>query len=380
MQNTYNVSGIRKLFPAAKSVVYLDSGLQSPMPRPVKVALDRYNKEAYENAGPKSIWLNRTEQARNKLARFINASPDEIAFTKNTSEALNIAANALPLKRGDNVLLIHGDHPNNAYAFLNLRRKGIDVRVIPMTEIINSESFLSEIDENTRAISMSHVTFHAGHKFDIEDIGRLCREKNIYFIVDIMQSIGVVPIDVQKIGATFLCSGTHKGLFVPQGLGFLWWDKKRQELEPTYLAAASVEHPSEDFIANSNNMAPAKTARRFEIGNYNLAAIQALDAAIDLINKIGVNNIESYYYMLGDRLIERLDCLGISLVGPRSRQHRAPHIYVLQLQPKEWLEYLSSQQIRCSPERDGIRISFGLFNNELDLDKLLEAISNQMKR
>ncbi len=94
-----------------------------------------------------------------------------------------------------------------------------------MTEVVNAESFLPHIDETTRAISMSHVTFHAGHRFDVESIGALCSEKKLYFVVDVMQAIGVVPIDARAIRATFVGSGSHKGLLVPQGLGLLYWDK-----------------------------------------------------------------------------------------------------------------------------------------------------------
>ncbi len=95
---------------------------------------------------------------------------------------MNIAANALPLKAGDKVLMIHGDHPNNAYAFLNLKKKGVEVVFIPMTEVVNADSFRSHIDDRTRAISMSHVTFHAGHRFDVESVGELCERHGLYFI------------------------------------------------------------------------------------------------------------------------------------------------------------------------------------------------------
>ena len=120
MSEHYNVADIRKEFPVADRMVYLDSGFQAPLCRSVKKAFALFLDEGYDNAGPKSSWLDRVEDTRAKVARLLNARPDEIAFTKNTSEAMNIAANALPLVAGDKVLMIHGDYPNNAYAFLNL--------------------------------------------------------------------------------------------------------------------------------------------------------------------------------------------------------------------------------------------------------------------
>jgi selenocysteine lyase/cysteine desulfurase len=380
MSRHYDVNAVRKEFPAAERMVYLDSGFQAPLARPVKVAIDLFLREGLETAGPKSVWLDRVEQTRTKVARFLGVSADEIAFTKNTSESMNIAANALPLRAGDNVLMIHGDHPNNAYAFLNLQRKGVEVDFLPLTEVVNAESILPHIDENTRAISMSHVTFHAGHRFDIESIGALCAEKQLYFVVDVMQAIGVVPIDAKAIRATFVGSGSHKGLLVPQGLGLLYWDKALKELEPTYLAAASLAEIPADLIARPEGLMPASTARRFELGNFNLLAIHALGASLDMIERIGVQNIQNHCFDLGDHLIAQLDDLGVRLVGPRDRQHRAPHIYVIGLPAAEWLGYFEESGVRVSPERDGIRVSFGMFNTTTDVDRLIELIRRRGRK
>jgi len=377
MSRHYDVNAVRKEFPAADRMVYLDSGFQAPLARPVKAAIERFLRESLETAGPKRVWLDRVEQTRAKVARFLGASADEIAFTKNTSESMNIAANALPLRAGDRVLMIHGDHPNNAYAFLNLQKKGVEIDFLPMTEVVNAETFLPHIDENTRAISMSHVTFHAGHRFDIESVGALCAGKKLYFIVDVMQAIGVVPIDAKAIGATFVGSGSHKGLLVPQGLGLLYWDKARHELEPTYLAAASLAEIPADLIARPDGVMPAPTARRFELGNFNLPAIHALGASLDMIEALGVQNIRNHCLDLGDHLIAGLDALDIRLVGPRDRQHRAPHIYVIALPAAEWLGHFEQNGVRVSPERDGIRVSFGMFNTFADVDRLIDVIKRR---
>jgi selenocysteine lyase/cysteine desulfurase len=373
----YDVAAVRKEFPAAENVVYLDSGFQTPLCRPVKEAYERFLKDSFDTAGPKQVWLNRLEETREKTARFLGVRPQEIAFTKNTSESMNIAANALPLCAGDKILMIQGDHPNNAYAFLNLKRKGVAVEFIPMTEVVDGESFRSHVDEQTRAISMSQVTFHAGHRFDVESVGRLCAEKGLYFIVDVMQGIGVVPIDAKSLGASFIGSGTHKGLLVPQGLGLLYWNADLAELEPAYIATISLAEPPSDFIARPDDLRLAPTAGRFELGNFNLPAIEALGASIDLINTIGIENIQNHCFDLGDYLIERLDQLDIGLVGPRARQHRAPHIYVMALPADRWLEYFTQSGIRVSPERDGIRVSFGMFNTTADIDHLIEAIRHR---
>jgi selenocysteine lyase/cysteine desulfurase len=112
-------------------------------------------------------------------------------------------------------------------------------------------------------------------------------------------------------------------------------------------------------------MALPATAGRFELGNFNLPAIQGLGAAIDFINEVGIENIERHCSDLGDYMIERLDRLDVSLVGARDRQHRAPHIYVITLPAADWMDYLT---------QSGIRVSLGMFNTTADIDRLIEAI------
>jgi selenocysteine lyase/cysteine desulfurase len=127
-----------------------------------------------------------------------------------------------------------------------------------------------------------------------------------------------------------------------------------------------------------DDLTPRSDAGRFEFGNYNLPDVHALSSAIDLILKAGVANVEQHVLDLGDRLIAKLDALGVRLVGPRERSRRA-HIYVMDLPVPEWMDYLTQQQVRVSPERGGIRISFAMFNTEADVDQVVSLIAARMK-
>ncbi|MET5489593.1 aminotransferase class V-fold PLP-dependent enzyme [Klebsiella variicola] len=374
----YDVNAVRAKFPVTQQYLYLDSGLQSPLSLDVKEAVESFLEESFYHGGPKSVWMDRLEAVRAKVAGFFGVSASEIAFTKNTSEGCNIIANALPLTADDNVLMLEGDHPNNTYAFLNIEKKGVEIRFLPMTEIVNADSFKDAIDARTRAISLSHITFHAGHKFDIESIAAFCKQKGILLIVDAMQSVGVTPIDLKKMGVSVMVCGSHKGLLVPQGLGILYISKEVKNLVPTFMAAASLENPPSDFIATRENMALKSSASRFEVGNYNLPTITALGAAIDLIESAGISNVEAHLYGLGDRLLGHLDRLNVGLVGPRDRANRAPHIYVIRLDADKWVPYFTKHNVRVSPERDGVRISFALFNTADDVDAFAEVLAKNL--
>ena len=381
MSALLEIDSIRREFPVTQRMLYLDSAHQTPMATCVRQALSEFLAEGNEMAGPKPVWMRRVERAREGVAALLNASPGEIAFTKNTSEGLNIAANAVPLAKGDTVLMLEGDHPNNAYAWLNLKRKGVEVRFVKVAddEIATAETFERFIDASTKVISLSHVTFHAGQRHDIAGIGALCAQRGIYLVVDVMQSIGVLPVDVRKLGVSVLAAGCHKGLLVPQGLGILYVKAGLDELQPAYLAMSSLANPPEDYIARPDDLAPRKDAGRFEFGNYNLPDLHALSSSIGFIRKTGVEQIEEHVLSLGDRLITQLDKLGVRLVGPRARASRA-HIYVMDLPVPEWLDYFSQNQVRVSPERGGIRVSFGLFNTAEDVDQVVSLMRQRLVR
>jgi cysteine desulfurase / selenocysteine lyase len=371
---------IREQFPVTRRQLYLDSAHQTPLSLKVRDALAAFLSEGFQNAGPKPVWLRRAEATRARVARFFNASPSEIAFTKNTSEGLNIAANAVPLAAGDNVVLIEGDHPNNAYAWLNLRRKGVEVRFAPLkdNEIATAKTFEPYIDARTKVLTLSHVTFHAGQVHDLMSIGQLCKERGIYLVVDAMQSVGVIPVDVKALNISVLAAGTHKGLLVPQGLGVLYVADGLDELQPAYLAMSSMAHPPADYIARADDMATRNDALRFETGNLNLPDLHALDAAIELIESVGVAEIQAHVNELGDRLLSRLDELDVEVVGPRERGRRN-HIYVMALPVEKWADYFARNDVRVTPERGGIRVSFAMFNTVEDVDRLIEVVRTGLK-
>ncbi|HEY1729743.1 MAG TPA: aminotransferase class V-fold PLP-dependent enzyme [Candidatus Baltobacteraceae bacterium] len=376
MMTAYDVDAVRREFPVTEHMLYLDSAFQTPLARSVRERLMSFYDEAHYNAGPKSVWLERLAGVRAKIAELLGADSSEIAFTKNTSEGLNIAAHALRYDPGDNVLLVEGEHPNNTCAWLGRRKAGLEVRLIPESrKWVDAETFKRFVDARTRAISISHVMFHSGQRNDLERLASFCRERDIKLIVDGMQSIGVLPVDVKKLGIAMFAAGAHKGLLAPQGIGILYCDKElAANLEPEYYALSSLANPPADLVVGPGPFEFADGARRFELGNYNHAGVHALDASIDLIRSAGVPAIAEHVLDLGDRLIGHLDALGIGLVGPRERRYRS-HIYVLALDSGVWLQHLAQHNVRASQVRNGIRISFAMFNTVQDVDRLADILS-----
>lgn len=370
---------IRDHFPVTDTMVYLDAAHQTPLSAPVRARLDAFYDEAQYTAGPKPGWLSHIEKVRARLAGLLGACADEIAFTKNTSEGLNIAAHGLGWRPGDNVVMLESEHPNNAYAWLSQRPDGLEVRQVPDDKKwADAETFAPYVDENTRAIALSHVMFHNGQRNDVGSIVELARSVGAEVVLDAMQSVGVLPLDAGELGVAALSAGSHKGLLIPQGLGFLYTAAGTDVLAPTYVGTAGVANARADLLAGPENVELRPDAHRFEIGNFNLPAIHALGGSLDLIESVGLPAISEHLLSLGDRLIEHLDRLGIGLVGPREREHRS-HIYVLDLAEAAWPHYLTEAGVRLSPVRGGLRVSFGIYNNADDVDRLAEIVERRLR-
>lgn len=375
----YDVAAVRRLFPATERFVYLDAAHQAPLARPVHQAFTAFLEEGLTAAGPKPLWLSRIPAVREQVAQLIGANSLEIAFTRNTSEGLNITANALALAPGDTVLLVDGDHPNLTYAWLNLQRKGIDVRfVLPGPGGVNADTFACEVDGRTRAIVLSHVTSDRGDRANLAAIGRMCRDRDIALVVDAIQSVGTLTVDVAAMGVSVLAAGCHKGLLVPQGLGVLYVSEDLEPLTPSFLAASALTNPRRDGRASYAEAELRRDAARFEGGNLNLPHLHALAAALDLISAIRVARIEAHVCRLSDLLVAGLDDLGVGLLGPLHQPRRA-HIVVIDLPATRWLPYLESKQVRVSAQRGGIRVSFGMFNTEEDVREFLSVVSQGLR-
>jgi len=256
------------------------------------------------------------KETKQELADFIGAKTgDEIAFTKNGSEAVNMIINGIPWKAGDEVIVSSLETTSGFVPLLRLAKtKGVKVKVARNNSkgIVEINEIKKLITDKTKLILLIHLSNAIGTLQPVEDIGKICGKHNILFLVNASQSIGQVPVDVSKLGCDFLIAPCRKWLRGPTGLGFLYCQSKLiTELEPSFIGWNSTRwFPEKDYYYTN-------TAERFEAGEYDYPVIVGLRSAIDYIREVGgINEIRDRVEELTAYLIENLKKIeGIEIYG-----------------------------------------------------------------
>ena len=272
---------------------------------------------------------------RSRFAQIVGAEPAEIAVTKNVTEGLNIVANAIDWQPGDNVIFCQElEHPNNVYLWLELRRRGVEVRALPARRgAIDTQAMIDAIDKHTRLLTVASVTFTPGFRSELAALGRACRKAGVLFLVDAVQSCGILEMDVEACSIDALATSTSKGLMGMPGTGFLYVRSEWIErLHPVYVGRYSVErgkgHESE---IEGTTYTLLSDARRFEAGNYNWVGIVAAEASMGELLAIGIANIEPRAVALATALAEELEGLDLPVSHPPETVARSHIVTVGQL-------------------------------------------------
>jgi selenocysteine lyase/cysteine desulfurase len=377
----------RRDYPATEDSVYLDVAARGILSRDVRTALDWILDDATLRGGQKQLWFERLEETRARFAKLINAEPDEIAFTKNVSEGLNIVAAGLPWAEGDNVVVaLEAEHPNNVYPWLNLRRRGVALNGVPAVNgEIDTGRLISAIDGRTRLLSVASQTFSPGLRTDLDGLAEACARRGVFLLVDGAQSLGILDVDVKRTPLDALAVSTSKGLLGLYGMGFLYVRRDRAEtMAPAYLARFGVDldeaHEAEMGDA-AYRLAPG--ARRFDLGNYNFPGAYAAHASLGRLLELGTKAIERHATRLARRLADGLAEQGLSVYGRGTAKLGSivcagtlggGHDTTGDAAMAALYEHLAANRVRLSIRRGVLRFSFHLYNDDSDVDRVLALV------
>lgn len=371
-----NFESYRKEFPVTEKHIYLDHAGVAPVSLRVEKAVERFLTESAEGGAfhyPR--WAERIVGIRKNCARLINAQPDEIAFVKSTSHGLSIVAEGLDWKPGDNLLIYEREFPSNIYPWLNLKRKGVEVRMIPSRDgRIYIEDIERLMDSRTRLLSISSVQFSNGFKIDLKRAGEVCQKKGVLLCVDAIQSLGVIPMDVKENHIDFLSADGHKWLLGPEGIGIFFCRKElAAKLNPPLIGWKSVQN---EFDFDHPEFKLKTDALRFEEGSMNLLGIFGLGAAIELLHEVGISNIENRVLTLGELIIREAEKRGFTILSPKARQERGGIVtFSGNFDPMKMRDALREKGIMVSARGGGLRVSPHFYNTEEEVERFFVVLS-----
>ncbi len=373
--NNERLEPYRREFPVTEKHLYLDHAGVAPLSLRVQSAVELFLREATGGGAfhyPK--WAQQVVEVRRACARLINAEAEEIAFVKSTSHGLSLVADGLDWKPGDNVLVYEKEFPSNLYPWLNLKARGVEVRMIPSRgNRILTEDIEKLMDQKTRLLALSSVQFVNGFRIDLKQLGELCKAHKVLLCVDAIQSLGVLPMDVQEYTIDFLSADAHKWLLGPEGIGIFYCRKElAEQLAPPLIGWKSVQN---EFAFEHTALKLKTDALRFEEGSQNLMGIIGLGAAIELLFEIGISAIEEQVLGLGDLIIHEAEARGFAVLTPKDRRARGGIItFSGTFDPAMMKDALREKAIMVNVRGGGIRVSPHFYNNERDINKLFAAI------
>jgi cysteine desulfurase/selenocysteine lyase len=397
-----NLSIIKNHFPIFKNhpkLVYLDNASTAQTPQIVLDAMSEHytTNRANIHRGIYNLSTEATkkyEEARNKIAEFINAEPDEIIFTSGTTHGLNLLAYSLQFSKGDNIVLTRLEHHANLIPWQTVAKcTGAELRFIELTpeHEIDLQSAKKLIDKNTKLVSFTALSNTLGTKVNVETIVHHAKKVNAITIVDAAQLVSHQPIDVKKLDCDFLVFSGHK-MYGPTGIGVLYGKKDLLEkLDPFFYGGDMVNEVSNETATW------ADVPQKFEGGTPNIAAAIGLGAAVDFIQEIEWETIQKNERELVEYLFSKLPKF-VNIIGSNLNSERSGIISftIDGVHPHDIAEILNRHNIairaghHCTMplmKHLGIsgtaRVSLGLYNTKEDIDKLiiaLEEVKNIFKK
>jgi selenocysteine lyase/cysteine desulfurase len=312
-------------FPILSRWQYFNHAGASPWPKRTIQAVADFAQGWGDDCYMSKNWFDALEPVRGSLAKLINAHEDEIAIMRNTGDAICAISSGLHWQKGDRIVSCAAEYPTNVYPWNDVcERHGAELITVPERIDADGVARVSEDDlldaashHRTRLIALSHVQWASGQCMDIERVGRFCRERGILFALDIIQSLGVVPVDVKKANVDFAFSGGHKWLMSPPGAGVLYCRRELIErVNPPAVGALSVVNPMKWEL----NFTRSTTATRFEVGTHAMACIAGMKASVELLLELGVDNIHAQVKSLGDAFAAGIAKKGYIVATPRDRE------------------------------------------------------------
>jgi len=369
---------MRAAFDLHPEAVYVDAASEGPLP---KAARDALLSVLDHKANPFRLggeeYFQIPGRTRELCAKLVGCRTEEIALTTGTGAGVNLAASGLPLSPGDEVLYLKGDFPSLLNPFLHARHRGIVPReVVPSGRYPAPSDFERVATSRTKVLALSHVIHHNGFRHDLATIGRFCRERGIWFVVDAAQSAGVVPIRFEEDRIDVLAAPGHKWLLGFPGTGFAAIRSSvMEQMRPPAVGWMGALSNAAQFISLPPfDLSLFPGGKKFEVGTTPYLQLAAWNASLEMILKIGVEAIEAHVRSLLDPLWEFLERSRYNLVTSHEPGHRSAILaFTGKYAAKQFL-LLNERKIFPGLRMGAIRVSPHLYNTPEDIRRVIAVL------
>jgi len=369
---------VRALFPITQRLIYFNHAAVSPPPITSVRAVEAQLRDVNENGSLNfRSWLAVKEEARKLLAGLLGARPEQVAFVRNTSDALSTVANGLMWKPGDNIVTFGHEFPSNIYPWLRIRDVfSVEVRMCAeRAGRIDPAELESLIDRNTRVVAISQVQYASGFRIDLERLGRVARQHDALLVVDAIQALGVIPTNVEAEFIDVAAGGGHKWLLSPEGVGYLYLsDRARERIQPTLVGWISVPNPDDYF---NFEQGWNRGTLAWETGTGPASLLHGFRASLELLSRFGVQTIAKYLEELTDYLCDGLRARDYEVVSSRVPGEKS-QIVCIAPQPggsaMALYAHLKQRNIVTAPRAGRLRIAPHLYNTQSEVDEFIRSL------
>ena len=388
-----DVPKVREAIPALRKTVYLNSGFSGPSPQVVLDTIQqelRFEAEEGPTAPPVLARHRENRQrAQETVARLLNATPEEIVLTNNTTHGINIVLSGMTWGPEDEVVTCDLEHGSILVPALYLKRNyGVTVRIVRLQANDSPGTVLAQLEEamrpRTKLVALSHIQYSNGQLLPMKEIHALAHRYGAHVLVDGAQSVGHMPVDVQDMDADYYAHTGHKWALGPDGVGALYVKRSLiEELEPRFLGGSAAAA----YDREGNLTARTDSVMKFNLSTTSSPLIAGFTVSLSLLQDIGLDEVWRYNLALGAYARARLAAMPrvritSPLEGPLTTGLVA--FAVDGVEPREVTTYLWEQgQVVCRtlgyPDQ-AIRLSLHCFNNEEDVDRVADLVGRLLER
>ena len=366
-----DITKIRTLFPVTKEAIYLNSASQSPLNTCVQNKLEAYLKSEITFEGKKGF--NR-DDIRIPLANLLGGSSEEYALTTSTGIGLGMIAQGIDFKKGDNIIIPEKEHWNNAFPWLHLEKKGVEIRFVKLNKdnSLNPKAIERLIDNKTRVVAVAAVRFNSGFRPNLGEISKIAHAENALFVVDAAQGAGMVPINVDKDGIDIMAGCGFKWLLGMHGTGFLYVSNRVVKMIQPVLPGMYAAHIKYDKLSYYED------ARKFETGTLAYSLFTAWSAGLELLLSIGVHTIYEKALENTTLIINGLLKNNYNLITPiKNKEERSAivHFYANSYEKtNELFSKLKAHKVLVTLQGENIRVSPNFFTTKEEIEVFLNLL------